>query len=118
MKVYNQTRNTVIASKVTTADTVFSRLVGLLNRSNIEQDEGLIITQCRSIHMFFMRFPIDVVFVDKNNRIIGIVENIQPFHISPYFFKARYVLELPIGSIQKSKTVVGDVLSASTDFAV
>jgi len=90
------------------ADTFFSRLVGLLNRRSLNTGEALMITHCRSIHMFFMRFAIDAIFVDKENRVVGVVEGIKPFCLSPIFFKASYVIELPEGIIKKSRTAIGD----------
>src|SRR3989338_5126053 len=88
MRIINKTKNTVIAPKAQLADTAFSRLKGLLGRDGLCPGEALIITQCRSIHMFFMRFAIDVVFVDKKNRVVGTVKRIKPFLMSPYFWRA------------------------------
>jgi len=111
VKVINQTKNTLICPKVEIADTIVSRLVGLLNRETLSEDEGLIITQCRCIHMFFMRFAIDALFVNKNNQVIGAVKNIKPFRLSPYFFTSSYVVELAVGAIEKSQTQRGDKIS-------
>ncbi|MCA9398623.1 MAG: DUF192 domain-containing protein, partial [Candidatus Omnitrophica bacterium] len=61
-----------------------------------------------SIHMFFMRFAIDAVFVDKNDHVVGLVENIKPWRLSPIFFKASYVIELPAGTIQETGTSKND----------
>jgi hypothetical protein len=60
--------------------------------------------------MFFMRFPIDVIFVDKNNRVVGLVAAIQPYRLSPIFWKASYAIELKTGAIQASLTGVGDII--------
>lgn len=92
------------------ADTAVSRLVGLLKHKFLPPNAGMIITQCRSIHMFFMRFAIDVIFVDRNYRVVGLVENIRPFRLSPYFWRASCAIELPVGTIVASKTRVGDQL--------
>jgi uncharacterized membrane protein (UPF0127 family) len=77
VRITNQTKNTLIAERAQLADTVVSRLVGLLNRVSLSQEEGLVITECRQIHMFFMRFAIDVIFVNKDNEVL--VRNIKPF---------------------------------------
>ncbi|MCK5580871.1 MAG: DUF192 domain-containing protein [Candidatus Omnitrophica bacterium] len=90
------------------ADTAVSRLVGLLNRKHLPQEEALVITDCRSIHMFFMRFAIDVIFADKNKKVVGLVKNIKPFFMSPYFFRAYYAIEASSGVIELSKTQLGD----------
>jgi len=92
------------------ADTALSRMVGLLNQKTIGEDEALVITQCRSIHMFFMRFAIDVIFLDRQKRVVGLVKGIRPFRISPYFFKAFYAVEGAPGMIAGSGTQVGDIL--------
>ena len=110
MKIFNSFQNTFLANQVVVADTFFSRFVGLLNRKNLNSGEALMITRCRSIHMFFMRFAIDVIFVDRQNRVVGLVEGIKPFCLSSIFLKASYAIELPEGTIKTSKTVVGDEL--------
>lgn len=108
MKIINQTKQAVLASRGEKADTAFSRLKGLLGRSGIEPGQGMVITQCRSIHMLFMKFAIDVVFVDRNNIVVGIVKNIKPFQLSPYFFRAAAAIELPVGTIGATQTKKGD----------
>jgi uncharacterized membrane protein (UPF0127 family) len=60
--------------------------------------------------MFFMKFPIDVIFCDDHDRVVGICPNIKPFALSPIFLKASFAIELPSGSIAASKTQVGDQL--------
>jgi uncharacterized membrane protein (UPF0127 family) len=92
------------------ADTFLSRLIGLLSRTSLPSGEGLLITRCQSIHMFFMRFAIDAVFVDNTHKVVGIVKNIKPFQLSPVFFKSSFVVELPIGTISASQTLPGDQL--------
>ncbi len=108
MKIVNTTQNTLLADRVVLANTLLSRLVGLLNRTTYSPGEGLILTQCRSIHMFFMRFAIDVVFLSKENNVVGMVKGIKPFGMSPVFWKASYAIELPVGTITRSKTALGD----------
>ena len=110
MKIINVTKATVLVTKVEIADTMISRMVGLLNRDSLGQDEAIVITKCKSIHMFFMRFPIDVIFVDRENHIVGVVERIKPFRLSPTFFKASYAIELAEGMVGRSHSTVGDTL--------
>jgi uncharacterized membrane protein (UPF0127 family) len=71
---------------------------------------GLLLSPCNSIHMFFMLFPIDAVFLDKNNKIMHIEENLMPWRISRYIPRARSVLELPSGTVSKTETKTGDTL--------
>jgi len=106
--IRNLTRNSVIASNIEIAKDYRQRMKGLLGRSDFPKGNALIIMRCQSIHMFFMKFPIDVLFCDKQNRVVGACVNIKPFRLSPLFFKAAYVIELPAGTIASSKTLLGD----------
>ena len=106
--ITNVTRSTPIASRVETASNPQQRMKGLLGLNDFPQGEALIITHCQSIHMFFMRFPIDVIFCDAQDKVVGLCSNIKPFQLSPIFFKASYAIELPSGTIASSKTQVGD----------
>jgi uncharacterized membrane protein (UPF0127 family) len=108
VKIINKTKNVSLAEKAELADTILSRLIGLLSRNSLSSEEALVITQCRSIHMFFMRFAIDVIFIDKENRAVGLVKRIKPFCLSPYFLRARAAIELPEGVIEKTRTSLGD----------
>jgi len=106
--IVNLTRNVVIASRVRTAQDPWQRMKGLLGTREFPQGEALVITHCQSIHMFFMKFPIDVVFCDQHNKVVGLCSAIRPFQLSPIFFKASYAIELPSGSIASSNTKIGD----------
>lgn len=110
MSIVNETRGSVIAGQVTVANTFLSRFVGLLNRNSLSGGEALIITGCTSIHMFFMKFPIDAVFVDRAYRVVGLAEHIKPFQLSKIFWNANFVIELPAGTIRTSQTRIGDTL--------
>ena len=83
-------------------------MTGLLNRQSLPKDEALVITRCQSIHMFFMRFAIDAIFVDKDNCVVGLVKGIKPFRLSPIFFRSSYVIEVPEGVIVQTETSPGD----------
>ena len=69
LKILNLTRNAILAEKAIIADSFFRRLQGLLGQDSLASGAGLILKPCDSIHTFFMRFPIDAAFVDKNNRV-------------------------------------------------
>jgi len=83
---------------------------GLLGKGSFDSGEALVITRCNSIHMVFMKFSIDVVFLDKRNKAVGIVEKIKPFAFSPIFWKSACAIELPAGTIKETRTQVGDIL--------
>ncbi len=79
--------------------------------SDLPPDSGLLIDPCSSIHMFFMRFAIDVLYVDRADRIVRAQRTIKPWRIGPIFTRgAKYVIELPVGTIEKSGSDVGDQL--------
>lgn len=111
--VQNESKGTVLAGKARVASTCLRRAIGLLGRSGIDSGEGLILVPCRSIHTFFMRFPIDVVFMDKEFRVLLLEENMQPFRVSPYLPGAYCVLEIPTGTITDTATAEGDMLSVT-----
>lgn len=86
-------------------------MIGLLDRTSLEEGEGLLLTSCQSIHMFGMRFAIDAVFLDKNGVVVGVLENFAPGKLSKIFGKAKSCLELPAGTVKKTGTTLGDVVS-------
>jgi uncharacterized membrane protein (UPF0127 family) len=109
-RVANATRQTMLADRTERADTVISRGIGLLGRGRLEHGEGLIIDPCKSIHMFFMRFPIDAVFVDRSGIVCHVVNSIRPWRASKYVRKAKLVVELPAGTLAATGTQLGDKL--------
>jgi len=111
MRIINKTKNTLLAKDAVVASKLFKRTKGLLDRSNFRLGEALIIKPCKSIHTWFMLFPIDVLFVDENNRVVKAIPDIKPFRITPIYWKAEYVIELPIGMIQKTETCESDLLT-------
>ncbi len=110
VSVYNQTKETSLASKVKVADSVLSRLVGLLGRRGLEPDSGLWIFPSNAIHSIGMRFTFDVVLIDRDFKVVGLRNLVRPFSVTLPNFRAESVLELPAHTIAKSKTEVGDQL--------
>lgn len=106
----NRTRNSTLATDVTVANTYFPRLVGLLGKgcSWADAERALWIIPSRGVHMFGMRFAIDVVFLDCNRSVVHIQENLRPWQVSSVVRGARSVLELPVGTISRSGTQLGD----------
>lgn len=82
-----------------------------MGKKEFKQGEALILKPCNSIHTFFMRFPIDVLFVDKKFKIIGFKICFKPWRLSPFYWQANFVIELPRGVIFESKTSCGDEIS-------
>jgi len=79
---------------------------------SLPQGEGLIIDPCNSVHTMFMRFPIDVVFVDKDGRVIKVTEGLKPFRAA-VGRGSRWVIEMPSGAAGRAGLVVGDLLVLS-----
>jgi uncharacterized protein len=108
--VYNQTRAIAIATKVELANSFLSRGLGLMGRRSLPEGGGLILYPNNNIHMFFMRFPIDVIFADRNNQIVGIRHSFKPWRPFAAALHARYTIELPAGILHATLTEVGDLL--------
>lgn len=98
-----------IGTRVELADGFFSRFKGLLGRTGLQEGEGILLSPCSSIHCFGMKFPIDVIFLDRNYNVVDLKRNMQPgSHASCR--KARFVLELKAGEIEKHKLQIGQQL--------
>ncbi|WP_249869050.1 DUF192 domain-containing protein [Oceanobacillus saliphilus] len=97
--------------KIRFANTYWTRFKGLLFHKHPIVEEGLLITPCNSVHMFFMRFPIDVVFLDQSNTIVKVVEELKPWKLVAPVHGAMKALELPVGTISNSKMFVGDTIN-------
>ncbi|HOW35296.1 MAG TPA: DUF192 domain-containing protein [Candidatus Omnitrophota bacterium] len=110
MQIRNVSKNTFIAREGELAEGFWARAKGLLGRACLKEGEGLVIPRCCSIHMFFMRFAIDALFVDERNYVVGLTENLRPFRLSPVFLKANFVIEVPAGTIKRSCTAIGDLI--------
>ncbi len=109
---FNRTRGREVASRVGLADDAASRSRGLLGRETMAREEGLWIVPCPMIHTFFMRFAIDVLFLDRGLRVVRVLEGLKPWRVSPWVFRAHSVLELAGGALQGT-VGTGDQLEIS-----
>ena len=105
----NHTRDTVLAHAVEVADTSAKRRTGLLKHEKLEPGEGLWIVPCESVHTFFMKFPIDLVYLDKRHKVRKARSAVRPWRLSACLL-AHSVLELPAGTVKRTGTQVGDEL--------
>lgn len=110
-QVRNLTQATVLATNLRIAQGLWERLRGLLGRQGLQDGEGLMIPHCQSVHMWGMRFPIDVVFVDPAGRVVWLRCHLRPGAMSPFVWRAQACFELPPGTLLMSHTQVGDQLS-------
>lgn len=108
MDAFNQSKSVVIASNVERATSTLARMKGLLGKKSMDRGYGLWIVPCKSIHTFFMKFPIDVLFLSPTNRVVKLMESVQPFRISSWVSSAQSVLELEAHTIQNTNIAVGD----------
>lgn len=111
MKIINQTKNTTIAREAIVAETLFQRIKGLLGKKQLAEGQAIILRPCSSIHTLFMRFAIDVIFVDKNNIVIKAIAHLKPFRLTYIYFHAAFVIELPANTLKSTLTAIGDTLS-------
>ncbi|MGD0498900.1 MAG: DUF192 domain-containing protein [Bryobacteraceae bacterium] len=110
IQVRNQTRGAVLALAAEVADTSAKRRTGLLKHQRLEPGEGLWIVPCESVHTLFMRFPIDLVYLDKRRRVRKVRPAVLPWRLSACL-GAHSVLELPAGVIAGTGTLTGDEIS-------
>ncbi len=107
--VTNSSRSTVLATRLEVADSGPKRNKGLLGRDALAPGEGLWIVPCESVHTFFMRFPIDLVYLDRKNTVRKVRSAVAPWRLSACF-TAHSILELPAGTIRATQTQAGDLL--------
>ena len=108
--IYNATRNSCLGEQIGVADSSLLRMRGLLGKDSLARGCGLFIVPSQAIHTIGMAFPIDVVFVDKKYNVVGMREAVRPFRMTRVYWKALGVVELPAGTIQSTRTQVGDQL--------
>ena len=103
----------MIAKNAWKALSLFSKMKGLLGTSELKEDEALLIPGCRQVHTYFMQYPIDIVFLDSQNKVLKL-QTLAPWKISPWILRANSVLELPAGQAKKKHLQEGDVLEVTT----
>ena len=102
---------TIVAEPLEVAKNFFARGLGLMGRSRLPENSGLLIHDCNGIHMMFMRFPIDAVFVDKKGVVVKTYEGLLPWiGMVPFVWRADKVAELPVGTIRRHVIKPGDQL--------
>ncbi|HZQ25478.1 MAG TPA: DUF192 domain-containing protein [Terriglobales bacterium] len=107
---FNRTRSVYLAKNLQVADTHWTRLRGLMARDpdDFPEGQGLWIVPCRGVHTMGMRFPIDVVYLDGEETVVHVEEDLRPWRFAPIRIEARSVLELPRTTVSFTRTVVGD----------
>jgi uncharacterized protein len=110
MKIYHRATGQCLAEEVTLANTFFKRLRGLMFRRSLAESEALWLRPCNGVHTFWMLFAIDVIFLDRQLRIVKLVENMRPFRVASPKLVASSVVEMPAHTIARASLKVGDQL--------
>lgn len=113
LRALNQTRSTVLCADLEDAGGMAGKSRGLLGRDGLGAEAGMLFEAGRlepfmCMHMLFMRFPIDIVFLNRDGRVIRINHNLRPWRISSIVWRACKALELAAGAAARSRTEVGD----------
>lgn len=108
MKIFNETKNKLIASSAKRPGSLLEKSIGLIG---VKEPYPLVLKTRFGIHTFGLQFPIDVLVLNKNNEIVALKENLRPFNF--YFWNPNFdlVIELPQSTVKKTKTALGDKLS-------
>ena len=113
VRVINQSRGTTVGESVEFANTSLTRLRGLLGRRGVEAGGGLWIMPSSGVHTVGMRFPIDVVGLDRNMRVVKVWPELAPYRLTSVSLKVRSVIELAAGQIRERRIEVGDLLAVT-----
>ena len=108
MRACNLRNGRELSNNVMIANSLIKRMKGLLGQKEMKAGEALWIKPCMSIHTFGMKFPIDVIFLNKKNEVIAIKKNLRPNRLTRIYFSSVSVLELPAGTIDVTATEIGD----------
>lgn len=108
-KIINK-RNRIFIGKVRVADNFLTRLKGLLGRKPLSTFQGLLLKPCKQVHTIGMRYPLSIWYIDKELKVIKIVDNLQPYKISPYVKDSLLIIEFPSNWAQITGSREGDLL--------
>ncbi len=111
LTVHNLTRDITLVARGRVADNFWTRLRGLIGVRHLPEGDGLAIIPCSGVHCMFMSIPIDVLYVDREHRVVGLDEEMKPWAVGRPRRGAHYVIELPAGTIARTGTQVGDRLA-------
>ncbi len=110
VRILNRTRESVLGSRVGLADHWWSRTRGFLGRPSPANGEGLLLSPCRAVHTMGMKFTLDVLFLDRQGRVLALYPDLGPRRHTAWHGTARYALEVPAGTIAASGTQEGDLI--------
>jgi len=108
MRAPQRHKLTELAPDLATAESFFSRMKGLLGKSTLFSGEGLLIRPCKGVSTFGMKFPIDVIVLDRHDRVIATMGEMPPNRLSRIYLRATAVIELPARTIETAAIRIGD----------
>ena len=114
MEILNLTKNTVCVRHLRKAETFADRLTGMIGK-DFSQFDGMLFDRCNAIHTFFMKIPLDILFVSREGRVLKSIKKFPPWRPFLGCKNSFYVIELPGGSLQESRTEEGDMLLLETE---
>ncbi len=115
LTVRNLTRDTCLGNNIEVADRPLRRMIGLLGTSVLLPQCGLLIFPTQAVHTFGMKYPLDLVFLNRKRRVVGVRSALKPNRFSKLYWRAECVLELPAGTIQATGTGLGDQIDWRRD---
>lgn len=110
MKIIICNSNKVLVGNLMVADSIFARMKGLLGLTSFPKGSGIWLKPCKGVHTLGMKFAIDVIFMDRENRVIKIIKELKPNRITAIYSGAATVLELPAYTASESGLSTGDVI--------
>lgn len=109
--------NEILTRNASKAFSLFSRLKGLLGKNSLASDEALILSPCTCVHTFFMKFPIDVAFIDNKNIVLALYSHLKPNRMTSIHWKAKWAIEFVSGAIEKWNIKVGSRITVKETHA-
>jgi uncharacterized protein len=103
VRVVNSSTGQILAERAAVADNAWTRFLGLQGKRLLPRGAGLVLLPCESIHMLFMRFPIDAVFATREGRVVRVARRLRPWTIGPIVPSALYCVELPAGAARATE---------------
>ena len=110
LRIHNESRDVSLVERGRVANNTWTRFKGLIGVRNLPEGDGLAIVPSSGVHCMFMSIPIDVVYVDKGDRVAALDPNMKPWAVGRLYRGVAYVVELPAGTIARTGTQVGDQL--------
>ena len=110
VSVENISRNAALIREGRMANNSWTRLRGLIGVRELSEGQGIVIEPCHGVHCMFMSIQIDVIYVNKQHQVVALDKAMKPWVIGKIYRDSRYVVEVPIGTIERTNTKIGDQL--------